>query len=370
MISEVRRQIDEIDKKLVSLISDRMRLSERIALEKQKGSIEVTDKARESVVLQRVSEQAEGSGIAPGFVRSIFRSLISYSKAVQDSLRDKEKNEVPRTGQRIAVLGPEGTFSEAAAIESFPDAKLIYFNYIRDVFSAVATQDCDLAVVPVENSVEGSVSETLDCLLDFPIFVCKEIILPVEHALFLSKGTALDKVKRIFAHPQAAAQCREFLSANLKDAELVPCASSSSSCDLASKERGSAAIASLSCGRLYGLSLCFSGMQDSMENRTRFLVLGKELACVGKGSKEPKTSIILSLKNVPGSLHKALSYFSEKEIDLTKIESRPVKDDFGSYVFYIDLLGALGDPVVDSALSALEADSKFLKRLGSYPIAK
>lgn len=367
MISEVRRQIDVIDKKIVSLISDRMRLSERIALEKQKSSIEITDKARESIVLQKVSEQAEGSGIAPGFVRSIFRSLISYSKGVQDSLRDKEKKEVPRTGQRIAVLGPEGTFSEAAAIESFPDAKLIYFNYIRDVFSAVATQDCDLAVVPVENSVEGSVSETLDCLLDFPIFVCKEIILPVEHALFLSKGTALDKVKRIFVHPQAAAQCREFLSANLKDAELVPCASSSSACDMASKERGSAAIGSLSCGRLYGLSLCFSGMQDSMENRTRFLVLGKELSCVGKGSK---TSIILSLKNVPGSLHKALGYFSEKEIDLTKIESRPVKDDFGSYIFYIDLLGALGDPVVDSALSALEADSKFLKRLGSYQISK
>jgi len=365
MISKLRERIDELDKRIVSLISERMQLSEKIGLEKRKSSSDINDASRESVVLENVSSQARDAGLDPGVAKTIFRLVISHSKALQEKMNNRPAPHPTSDGLRIATLGPEGSFSEAAAKVRLRDAKMVYLPCIKEVFSSVASGDSDLGVVPVENSTEGSVSETLDCLLGYDLSVTGEVLLPVEHALFLNQKTSLDKVRKVFAHPLAAAQCRSFLSDTLNGVEIVPCSSSSHACSMAAKEPGSAAIGSSACASLYGISLCFKGIQDVKDNTTRFFVIENRPF----NGKADKTSLIVSVKNVPGSLYKALGIFSKSRINMTKIESRPVKDDFGSYIFYIDIEGSIQDKVVCSALSQLEADSNFVKRLGSYKAA-
>ncbi len=366
MISELRERIDELDKRIVSLISERMRLSERIGLEKQKDSSDISNLSRESVVLENVSLQAKDAGLDQGVARKIFRLVISHSKALQEKMTKRPALDRSPDGLMVATLGPEGSFSEAAARVHLRDARMVYLPCIKEVFSSVTSGGSDLGVVPVDNSTEGSVSETLDCLLTFDLNVTAELLLPVEHALFLNQKTSLDKVKKVFAHPLAAAQCRSFLSDTLNGIEIIPCSSSSHACAMAAKELDSAAVGSSACASLYDLSLCFKGIQDVKDNTTRFFVI-KNRPFNGKADK---TSLILSAKNVPGSLYKALGIFSKNRINMTKIESRPVKDDFGSYIFYIDIKGSIQDKVVCSALSELEADSNFVKRLGSYKAAE
>jgi len=373
-IKKLRAGIDKIDKELVMLLSERVKLAERICAEKQKKSIPVDDPSRQEEVFGHVLSEAKKSRVSEGLVIPVFNLIVSHSKALQNEMIKNwalDKKAADPAGTKVAVLGPEGTFSEEAAVKYFGKPSLVYSASIQGVFSSLGSGNPSFAVVPIENSLEGSVAETLDCLLKFDLHVVGEIVLEVSHNLFLNSATSIGKVKKVYAHSQASAQCREFLTANLRGIEIVPASSNSGACASAATEPGSAAIGPLACGGLYRLSLAFSGIQDRKDNLTRFIVLANEQCIIKKASGLTlKTSVIISAKNVPGSLHRALGHFASRGINLTKIESRPVKDDFGSYVFYVDFIGSVEDENVRSALSSVRADCNFLKVLGAYQAAK
>lgn len=373
-IRKLRAGIDKVDKEIVRLLSERVKLAEKIGREKQKKSLPVDDPSRQAEVFEHVLSEAKKSGASEGLVRPVFNLIVSHSKAMQNDLMKRGaagKKASASAGAKVAVLGPEGTFSEEAAVKHFGKPSLVYSPSIQEVFTSLDSGDSSFAVVPIENSLEGSVAETLDCLLKFDLHVVGELVLEVSHNLFLNPSTSIGKVKKIFAHPQASAQCREFLAANFMGVEIVPASSNSGACALAAKEPGSAAIGPLACCGLYRLSLAFSGIQDRKDNLTRFIVVANEQCMARKAPGVTlKTSIILSAKNVPGSLYRALGHFAGKGINLTKIESRPVKDDFGSYVFYIDFMGSVEDENVRSALSSVREDCNFVRVLGAYQAAR
>jgi len=262
----------------------------------------------------------------------------------------------------IGVLGPAGTFSEQAAKRwSTEPAEFVYFSNVGEIVSSVGNR-IDFGVVPVENSLEGSVGATLDALLKYNVTIVGEIILPIQHALLVKSETA--PIKTIVSHPQATAQCRRFLQRHFSDAEIQVAASTAHAAELASAQEGVAAIASADTAPRYGLKILFEEIQDVDENHTRFIVLG---TTVPQTSWQDKTSIIVDLhKDRPGALHELLGKFSSRDINLTKIESRPTRKALGDYLFYIDFQGHIHDGKIHDAVQSIEGTVARLKVLGSY----
>lgn len=280
----------------------------------------------------------------------------------------------------IGVLGPEGSYSERAAKlwmlkNDLEGAKLRYFEDIEDAFLAAAGRKTDLSVIPIENSIEGSVGVTLDLLREDGTVIVGEVVVRIEHCL-LSKGSPED-IRVILSHPQALAQCRHFLKTNFPHAELRSTGSTSHAARLAGEFEEMAAIASPEAAEKYGLKVLLSNIQDRKENHTRFIVVRAEGS--GKystpGCKESgrtqgkyKTSLIAYLaKDRPGALYELLGAFAKREINLTKIESRPSKKELGDYYFYIDFEGSASDALIKDALEDIKAKADMLKVLGSYP---
>ena len=262
----------------------------------------------------------------------------------------------------IGVLGPAGTFSEQAAKRwSTEPAEFVYFSDVGEIASSVGSR-VDLGVVPVENSLEGSVGATLDALLKYHVTIVGEIILPIQHSLLARSETA--PIKTIISHPQATAQCRRFLQRHFSDAEIQVAASTAHAAELASGKDGVAAIASADIALRYGLKILFEEIQDVDENHTRFIVLG---TTVPQPTGQDKTSIIVDLhKDRPGALHELLAEFSSRDINLTKIESRPTRKALGDYLFYIDFQGHIHDIKIQEAVQSIEGMVARLKVLGSY----
>lgn len=276
----------------------------------------------------------------------------------------------------IGVLGPAGSYSEKAAqkwskkLEYLEVSTLQYYEDITDIFLAVVNDTVDFGVVPVENSIEGSVGITLDQLFENEITVTGEIVVPIEHCL-LSRGKLSD-IKIILSHPQALAQCRNFLKTHFKNIELRTTGSTSHAAKLATEFEEMAAIASHNSAEMYGLNVLISNIQDQNENYTRFLVIAsknnRSNIKLIQSEHLYKTSIIVYLdKNRPGALYEILEDFAKRNINLTKIESRPSKKALGDYLFYIDLEGNIQEDIIKGALDKLKTKVKMLKNLGSYP---
>lgn len=280
----------------------------------------------------------------------------------------------------IGVLGPGGSYSERAAKlwmrkNDLEGAELRYFEDIEDAFLAAAGGKTDISVIPIENSIEGSVGVTLDLLREDGAVITGEVVVKIEHCL-LSKGGP-EAIRVILSHPQALAQCRHFLKMNFPHAELRSTGSTSHAARLAGEFEEMAAIASPEAAEKYGLKVLLSNIQDRKENHTRFIVVRAEGS--GKygpsGCKEAdriqnrcKTSLIAYLaKDRPGSLYGLLGTFAERGINLTKIESRPSKKELGDYYFYIDFEGSASDALIKDALEDIKAKADMLKVLGSYP---
>ncbi|MEM3031175.1 MAG: prephenate dehydratase [Candidatus Micrarchaeia archaeon] len=263
---------------------------------------------------------------------------------------------------RMAFLGPEGTFTHIAARKAFPKARLIPLEAIDEIFSAVERGKAEAGVVPIENSTEGSVNATLDLLLRTPLKVSGELKLPVVHHLLAKPGVKLAEVKAVIAHPQALAQCKEFLEKKLPGAERREASSTAKACQLL--DRRSAAIASALAARIYGLRFLAKNIQDSPDNTTRFVVIAKSDS--EKPSGKDKTSLVFSVEDKPGALLRALHVFADRGINLTKIESRPSREKSWEYVFFADFEGHRLEPKPADALRALEGVTTFVKILGSY----
>lgn len=263
---------------------------------------------------------------------------------------------------RIAFLGPLTSFSHDAALKAFPDAQLLEFHSIQNVFSAVKSRKADAGVVPIENSTEGSVSTTLGLLLSSDLMILGEVFIDVAHCLIANRGNS--EVKKVFSHPQAFAQCEGWLQKNYPDAELVGASSTASAAVHAAGEQGSAAIASKNTAERFGLQVLAENIQDLSFNKTRFIVLSKEKS---KSSSKNKTTMFFAVKDRSGALLDCLKGFKDQKINLTRLESRPSRKSAWDYVFFVEFEGDLSEKRVKSALVELKKHASTVKLFGSYP---
>ncbi|MBO8141076.1 MAG: prephenate dehydratase [Firmicutes bacterium] len=277
-------------------------------------------------------------------------------------------------GAKIGFLGPRGTFSEEAARKHLAqaglDAELIPYRGIPDLLAAVERAELDWAVVPAENSIEGSVAVTLDTLAhDVDVAIAGEIVLAVRHHLLVRRGHEGWPIHTVVSHPQALAQCRRYLQARLPGVSVQAAFSTAEAARLAgeSEEPGLAAIGNSLCADLYGLAVLDSDIQDFPGNATRFFVAGR---ADRPRTGQDKTSVVFAFAaDRPGNLYRALGEFARRNINLTKLESRPAKQLLGDYIFFADLEGHRADPAVAGALEGLRRQCAYVKVLGSYPRA-
>ncbi|MDO8627819.1 MAG: prephenate dehydratase [Candidatus Diapherotrites archaeon] len=351
-IEDKRKKIDELDKKVLELLNSRTELIKDIAALKRKDGKAVFDPVREKQIVDKIV--AENKGRFPEkSLKLIFREMISACRSLEDNLK-------------IGFLGPETTFTHLAAIKQFgSEANFVELDSIQDVFAEVEKGHVNYGVVPIENSTEGTVTHTLDMFLDAGLKISAEIRMNVKHSL-LSKYKK-EEIQKIYSHPQALAQCRKYLAKNFPKAEIIEVASTAKAAEAASLYHSSAAIASNLAARKYGLETLDSGIEDSSSNKTRFLVIGKEL---NRSSGKDKTSIVYSVPHKSGSLHDSLGVLKKHGLNMTKIESRPSKNTNWEYVFFVDFEGHTEDEKVKKALEELQEHTQFLKILGSYPLVE
>ena len=353
-LGELREAIDAIDDELLALLNRRAELAMQVAETKQGSGGSFYVPSRERAIIDRL--QAKNSGPFPDHaLRPVFQEVISACLSLEATVS-------------VAYLGPEATFTHQAVKRHFgTSARAVPCGSIPGVFAEVAKGAAEFGVVPVENSTEGVVSHTLDSFVDGSLSIAAEIIVDVDHCLMARPGVTTSSIERVYSHPQALAQCREWLSANLPDAVLVESSSTAAAAQRAAGDTGGAAIAAELASRMYGLEILRSRLQDVAENATRFLVVSGGAAPPPlTGSGEHKTSLLLSLPDRAGALFHILRPISEAGINLTKIESRPTKQKAWDYVFFLDLDGHVDDPAVAGVLEQLAEICDLFKVLGCY----
>jgi len=353
-LEELRNKIDKTDANIIRLIAERMKLARAIGGKKREQGKPIEDTEREETVLENVRRLARDEKLSEKDIEHIYRQIVTISRRVQ--------------GIMVAFQGEIGAYSEEAATQFFgPSVQVKPCESLDDVFKAVDRDEVQFGIVPIENSLEGSIGRVYDLLLDSSLRVCGETELKVVHCLIANRETRLDLVKRVYSHPQALGQCQAFLRhLNL---ELVPTYDTAGSVKLI-KERGitdGAAIASSRAAEIYGMLILARDIADNPNNFTRFFVLGKKDT---PPSGNDKTSIVFSVKHRPGALYDFLKALAQRNINLTKIESRPTRQRPWEYNFYLDFEGHRQDRVAREALAELDKISLFVKVLGSYPKAK
>lgn len=352
-IEDLRRRIDSIDAQILSLLSDRARTAQEIGHGKSRTAAQFFAPERERQIFERLKGLNEGP-LPHEAIRAIYREIISASRALEAPIR-------------VAYLGPSGTFSHRAALNKFgTSSELLPVDTIPDVFHQVERGAAEYGVVPVENSTEGVVSYTLDMFPQTRLKVCAEVFVSVDHYL-ATRTSSLKEVKRLYAHPQSLAQSRGWVREHLPKVEIVEVTSNSKSAQMAAVDSESAAICTDIAAEIYKVPVVAPHIEDSPQNRTRFLVIGQNEP---KPSGKDKTSIFFSVRHKAGSLLRAMAAFDAHNINLTMIESRPTKQMPWEYVFFIDFQGHLQDEPVAHALKMLEEQALFVTVLGSYPEAE
>jgi chorismate mutase/prephenate dehydratase len=349
-LSDLRRGIDAVDRRLLELLCERGRLVQRVGVLKHATDAPVLRPEREAQILRQLIDANPGplSGAA---IVAIWREVISGCRELERRLR-------------VAFLGPVGTFSEQAVAAQFGQGvDPVPCASFDEVFRATETGSADFGVVPVENSTEGAVNRSLDLLLQTPLRICGEISLAIHHNLLSRSGT-MDGVTRICAHPQALAQCAGWLSRNHPSIERVPVASNAEGARLASIDPHTAAIAGDAAIGRYAVRAVAEGIQDDPSNSTRFVVVGHH-ACAPSGADQ--TSLILSVPDRAGAVHALIEPLARHGVSMKRFESRPARQGGWEYYFYLDLLGHEQDPPVAAALAEVRSHAAFFKSLGSYP---
>ena len=346
----LRAGIDEVDQEIVRLLDRRARLARRIGEIKQEGGLEAYAPARERAVLNRVMALSAGD-FPKGGLEAVFREIISSSISLEASLK-------------VAYLGPEATFTHEASLRSFgASVELVPQATVAEVFTLVERGEAEHGVVPVENSMEGAVTHTLDELMNSPLKICGEVYLPVSQNL-ISKEPSLGRVRVVCSHPMALSQAATWLRHELPGARLEEVESTGEAARRAAREAGTAAVGSALAAVAHGLNVLARNIQDARTNSTRFIVLGRRWA--GRTGKD-KTSVVFSVKDRPGVLRDALSAFAEEDINLTRIESRPSRKRAWTYVFFADFQGHPEEERVKLALAALEEHCPYVSVVGAYP---
>ena len=353
-LTKLRSRIDAIDARLLKLITERAQFAQKIALVKGEDADNryYYRPEREAQVLRKIIARNRGP-LADEEIARLFREIMSACLALEQVLN-------------IAYLGPEGTFTQAAALKHFGHSvKTTTLDSIDQVFREVEAGACHYGVVPVENSIEGVVNHTLDMLINSSLLICGEVELRIHHHL-LTRAKKPGLIRQVYSHQQSLAQCRAWLDAHLLNAERIAVSSNAEAARRAAAKKNTAAIAGESAAEFYDLPVLFSNIEDHPDNTTRFLVLGKHDT---KPSGQDKTSILFSAPNRPGALHDMLACFAANNVSMTRIESRPSRLGMWDYVFFVDIEGHAQDPQVIAALKKLGAAASMVKLLGSYPVA-
>ena len=352
-LQALRRQIDAIDGEILAAMNRRLEIAGAVAAVKA-----ALDKPafyrpeREAQVLRRLHELNTGP-LTERALESLFREIMSITRGAEASLA-------------VAILGPPGTYTEAAARQHFGSTvEIVDFPTIDEIFKSTETGDTHFAVAPVENSTEGGVTGTLDRLVSTTLTICGEIRLQIRHNL-LSGAARLADLDRVYAHAQALGQCRRWLEKHLPGVERIPVGSNADAARKAAGEPGAAAIAGAAAAARYGIRILQPHIEDEPGNTTRFLILSDRPT---PPSGRDKTSVLLSSKSEPGALLRLLQPLLDENIDMSKIESRPSRAGLWEYVFFIDFLGHAEQPHIARALARLKQEASLFKHLGSYPVA-
>ena len=372
-LQQIRTRIDRLDEQIQALINARASCAQEIAALKINTDAQAGEAAaapgilpsvtlahpcaadfyrpeREAQVLRNVMARNTGPLNSEEMAR-LFREIMSACLALEQPMK-------------IAFLGPEGTFTQAAVLKHFGHSvTTMPHGTIGEVFRDVESRVSHYGVVPVENSTEGVVNHTLDMFMSSSLQICGEVELRIHHNL-LGKLNDIKAITRIYAHQQSLAQCREWLAENLSGVEHVAVSSNAEAARRAAHEVGTAAIASVAAAQIYDLQVIVTNIEDEPDNTTRFLVIGTQPPLP---SGSDKTSLLLSTRNRPGALHHLLEPLSRHGISMTRIESRPSRRGMWDYVFFIDIEGHSHEPKVAEALQELNDEAAMLKVLGSYP---
>lgn len=351
-LGEIRTHIDALDKSIVKLLNQRAALSREVGELKSASLDTVFQPFREKEVLARLN--ALNSGALPeDHLRAIYREILSSSRRLQQP-------------QRVAYLGPEGTFTHQAALEYLGQSMdFTSCQTLHDVFLAVASRRADLGVIPLENSLQGSVGQSLDLFLQYGVFIHAELFSRISHAL-VGVSDNLTTIRTVYSHPQALAQCAGWLRTHLPQAAIMPADSTATAARLAESEgKTAAAIGHPRLAARYGLNIAAFDIQDLPENWTRFLIIG---ASPTQASSRDKTSILFTTSDRPGALASILNLLAGQGLNLTKLESRPLLGEKWKYVFFMDVECDLTQERYESTMTQLAELCHTLRILGSYPI--
>jgi chorismate mutase/prephenate dehydratase len=358
-LEQIRIRIDDIDAQLHELINQRAQLAKQVGISKHAAghTVDFYRPEREAQVLRMAVERNRKlhGPLRDEEVARLFREIMSACLAQQEPLK-------------VAFLGPEGTFTQQAVLKHFGHSvRALPLTSVEEVFREVESGTADFGVVPIENSSEGTVNNTLDMFLTSPLGICSEVELRI-HQNLMGRMTALADVQRVCAHPQALAQCRGWLTENLPGVERVPVSSNAEGARRARDEEGTAAIAGSVAAELYGLNMLVPEIEDHADNTTRFLVIGRKSA---PPSGEDKTTLLVSAAHTdsPGALFRLVEPFARHRISMTRIESRPSRRRKWDYVFFIDLEGHASSEPLASALAEIKGQASLFRVLGSYPKA-
>ncbi len=356
-LDQLRSQIDSIDDRILDLLEERAGLAQAIGHEKRRASETQKssqppayfDPAREAKVLKRLNSRSRAV-FPPGSISFVYREIMSACRSLE-------------TQMAVAFLGPKGTYSELAASRGFGrSVEYLALPEIEDVFETVTRRRAQYGVVPLENSQAGGVTQTLDALIKTPLRIQSESYLPIVHCL-LSRLPDRKKIKTLYSHPHAIAQCRGWILKNLPNTRTVACSSTAKAAELAAKEPLSAAIASRLAGERLKLRILEEGIGDQADNATRFVVLNES---DGQPTGDDKTSILVSIKGEAASLGRVLDILKRHQLDVSRVETRPDAENRWNYLYFIDFAGHRLDVKVAQALSELGP----CKILGSYPVGK
>ncbi len=348
-LQDLRRRIDQIDRQIVGLLDRRAQRARQIGEKKSKRQLEFFDAARQKMIVNKVLKISQGHFPKAGLA-NVFTEIMSACLTMERPLR-------------VGYLGPRATFTQLAAVSEFGSSvNFVPYKTIRDIFLAVDRDWINYGVVPIENSTGGIVHHTLDMFLEYDLRITSEVVMAI-HQNLLSRHR-LEQISKVFSSPQPFAQCQIWLKENLTNATLKEVGTTVEGVHLALKTKGGAAIASELAAKTYKLKIVARAIEDVKDNRTRFLVIGKQSS---QPTGNDKTSLMFSIKDRPGALFSLLKPFAKRKINLTKIESRPTRRKAWEYVFFVDLMGHIQDPSVSDAVGELENHCLFIKILGSYP---
>ncbi|WP_243544228.1 prephenate dehydratase [Pseudodesulfovibrio tunisiensis] len=349
-LAAMRSRIDELDGQIVQLLNRRAEVSLDVGRYKAERDEPIYKPFREREVMNRIAQSSPGP-LPEKHLRHIYREIMSSSRRLQRP-------------ERVVFLGPEGTFSYFAAVEHMgSSAHLTPKSNFEDIFRAVAEEGAELGVIPLENSIEGTVGQVVDLFMKYSVFIQAELFRRISHCLMSSAGT-MEEVTEVRSHPQALEQCRNWLRSHLRDVPSLPTTSSAAAAEYAKSHPGTAVVGHARLAEMHGLNVLAESIEDLPDNWTRFLVIAPSPT---REDRRDKTTILFTTPDRPGALAGVLATLAREGINITKLESRPFKGEKWKYVFFTDLECDLSKTEYDSLLDELRERCHTLRVLGTYP---